>query len=66
MAEGRKAASDALDAFQVLDWPHPNYGINLLRIGFDPSLGHDKTEKHASWDPENAFFGVEPDPFCLE
>jgi hypothetical protein len=60
MAKGCKAASDALDAFQVLDRTHPDDGINLLGVFLDPSLGYDKAEKHATGDTKNAFLGVEP------
>jgi hypothetical protein len=66
VAEGGQATHDTLDTLQVLDQTHLNDSVDLLRIGLDPSLGDDKTKKHAMRDPENAFLGVEPDPVRSE
>jgi hypothetical protein len=62
MAERSEAPSYPLHAFQVLDRPHIQDGINFLRVGLDPSLRNNEPKEHATRNPENAFFRVKPDP----
>jgi hypothetical protein len=55
-----------LHPFYVLNWAHPSDGSNLLRVGFDATLGDDELEQHTSRDPKNTLFGVEFDAVLLE
>ena len=50
----------------VLNQSHPRDGRDLLWVGFDATLGDDKTQQHTPWDPKNALLGVELDAVCLE
>jgi hypothetical protein len=40
-------------------------GRDLLRVGFNASLGDDEPQEHASGHPDDALFGIELDPFRL-
>src|SRR3954462_11711875 len=39
---------------------------NLLGIAFDSSLGNEKSQELAGWDPENTLLGVDPDLICSQ
>src|SRR3954462_15346326 len=39
---------------------------NLLGIAFDSSLGNEKSQELAGWDPENTLLGVELDLICSQ
>ena len=64
MAERGKAPGNSLYPLYVMNWAHPSDGRDLLRVGFDATLGDDKTLQHSPWDPENAFLEVEFDAVC--
>ena len=50
----------------ILNQAHPCDGQDLLRVGFDATLGDDKTQQHTPWDPKNTLLGVELNVICLE
>ena len=57
---------NSLYPLYILNWAHPCDGRDLLRVGFDATLGDDKTQQHTPWDPKNALLKVEFDTICLE
>ena len=47
--------------------PVENYSDpDLLRVGFNASLGDNEPQEHASGHPEDTLFGIELHAFCLE
>ena len=66
MAEHGKAPCNSLYPLYVLNRAHPRDGRDLLQVGFDATLGDDKTLQHTPWDPENTLLGVEINVVCSE
>ena len=66
VAERGEAPCNSLYPLYVLNRAHPCDGQNLLRVGFDATLGDDKTQQHGHWDPKNALLEVEFDVICSE
>ena len=66
MAERGEAPYNLLYPIYVLNRSHPRDGRDLLRVGFDATLGDDKTQQHTPWDPKNTLLGVELDAIFLE
>ena len=62
--ERGEAPYNSLYPLYVLNRGHPLDGQDLLRVGFDATLGDDKTQQHTPRDPKNAFLGVEFDVVC--
>ena len=66
MAECSEAPYNSMYPLFVLNRAHPCDGRDLLRVGFDATLGDDKTQQHTPWDPENALLEVELNVVCSE
>ena len=49
-----------------MDRAHPHDGRDLLWVGFDATLGDNKTQQHTPWDLENALLEVELNAVCSE
>ena len=61
-----EAPCNSLYPLYVLNWAHPRDGRDLLQIGFDATLGDNKTQQHTPRDPKNTFLEVEFDVVCSE
>ena len=65
-AECGEAPCNSLYPLYVLNQAHPCDGRDLLWVGFDATLGDDKTKQHTPRDPKNALLGIEFDAICSE
>ena len=61
MAEQGEAPYNSLYPLYVLNRAHPHDGQDLLWVGFDATLGDDKTQQHTPRDLENTFLEGEFD-----
>ena len=66
-AERGEAPYNSLYPLYVMNRAHPSEsGRDLLRVGFDATLGDDEIEQHTPRDPKNALFGIEFHAVCSE
>ena len=52
-----RIARQLLHLLEGLWWAHPFYGLDLLRVGLDPSVRHQETQQFATRNAKNTFFG---------
>ena len=65
-AERSEAPYNSLYPLYVLNQAHPCDGRDLLRVGFDTTLGDDESQQHTPRDPEHALLGLELNAVCSE